>query len=97
MSSLMLLNNIFGISYKFCNYSRTSIDIKVLVSRCFPHIVNLACKAVLGAITKLEYAKENAADFVPNMPAPTTFEDVLRRDPVATTRSLIRGVSENMF
>ena len=92
----MLLNNIFGISYKFCNHSRT-IDIEVLLPRCFPHIVNLACKAVLGAITELKYVKENAVDFVPNTPAPTTFEDVLRRDPVATTRSLIRGVSEYLL
>lgn len=64
-------------------------------SRCFPHIVNLACKAVLGVITQLRYAKEDAADFVPDgeAPPPATFEEALKRDPVATTRSLIRGVS----
>ena len=63
--------------------------------RCFPHIINLACKAVLGVITQLQYAKEDATDFIPDgeAPAPATFEDVLKCDPVATTRSLIRGVS----
>lgn len=63
--------------------------------RCSPHIVNLACKAVLGVITLLQYAKEDAADFIPDgeAPAPATFEDVLKCDPVATTHSLIQGVS----
>ena len=63
--------------------------------RCFPHIVNLACKAVLGVITQLKYAKEDATDFIPDgkAAAPATFEDVLKHDPVATTHSLIQGVS----
>ncbi len=26
--------------------------------RCFPHIVNLACKAVLGVLTELKYIDE---------------------------------------
>ena len=62
--------------------------------RCFPHIVNLACDAVLQAVTKLKYAAENAKDFVPNDedPVPTTFKEALKRDPVATTHSLIGGV-----
>lgn len=63
--------------------------------RCFPHVVNLACKAVLGVITQLQYAQQDAVDFIPDgeAPAPATFEEALKRDPVATTRSLIRGVS----
>ena|SRR5882762_2974018 len=60
--------------------------------RCFPHIVNLACKAVLTAITKLDFAKETAQNYVPTGPAAQTFADALRRDPIATSRSLIRGV-----
>ncbi|KAJ7830825.1 hypothetical protein B0H13DRAFT_1654922, partial [Mycena leptocephala] len=32
---------------------------------CFPHIVNLACKAVLGAITNMDFAAPEADDFVP--------------------------------
>ena len=65
------------------------------IYRCFPHIVNLACHAVLEAVTKLKYAAENAEDYVPNDedPVPATFEEALKCDPVATTRSLIQGVS----
>ena len=65
------------------------------IYRCFPHIVNLACHAILEAVTKLKYAAENAEDYVPNNedPVPATFKEALKRNPVATTRSLIRGVS----
>jgi len=61
--------------------------------RCFPHIVNLACKAVLSAITNLEYAAEEAEDYIPPNTESLTFLDALSRDPVAAVRSLIRSVS----
>jgi hypothetical protein len=75
--------------------------------RCFPHVVNLACKAVLAAITDIEYAAETAGDFVrPEQGALDEQPDgdergwatnhflqrVRRRDPIATLRSLIRAV-----
>ncbi|KZT28411.1 hypothetical protein NEOLEDRAFT_1035922, partial [Neolentinus lepideus HHB14362 ss-1] len=60
--------------------------------RCFPHIVNLACKAVLGAMTDMSYAAENAANYVPNDDSVTTIADAIRRDPVATTRTLVRVI-----
>jgi len=62
--------------------------------RCFPHVVNLACKAVLSAITRIEYAAENAGDYVPIVigPRSTTFAEAITRDPIATLRSLVRGV-----
>ena len=41
-----------------------------------------------------EYAKDNAMDFAP---APATFEEVLKCDPVATTWSLIQGVSVHLL
>ena len=65
------------------------------IYRCFPHIVNLACHAVLEAVTKLKYTAENAEDYVPNNedPVPATFEEALKHDPLATTCSLIQGVS----
>jgi hypothetical protein len=55
--------------------------------RCFPHIVNLACKAVLAAITNLDYVAETAEDFYPS-----NFLEGLDRDPIATVRSLICAV-----
>lgn len=55
--------------------------------RCFPHVVNLACKAILAALTDLNYARE-----------PTTAEeqvsflDAVDKDPIATIRALIRVI-----
>lgn len=60
--------------------------------RCFPHIVNLACKAVLAAMTKLEHGLSSAPDYVPKGPLPLSFLEALTRDPIATLQSLIRSV-----
>ena len=62
--------------------------------RCFPHVVNLACKAVLSAITRIEYAAENAGDYAPPAigPRSTTFTEAIACDPIATLQSLVRGV-----
>ncbi|EPQ49932.1 hypothetical protein GLOTRDRAFT_67196, partial [Gloeophyllum trabeum ATCC 11539] len=51
--------------------------------RCFPHIINLACKAVLGAMTNMEYASNEAADFIPQGNI---------RDPIASARTLVRTI-----
>lgn len=66
--------------------------------RCFPHIVNLACKAVLGAITNLNFASQDAPDFIPSAPpGPRTeaqsFMDAIDRNPIATVRTVVRVVS----
>ena len=68
-----------------------------MISSCFPHVVNLCCKAVLGAITDLKFAEEMAADYECSGDVPQTFEETLKRDPIATTRSLIRGVCQKAF
>ncbi|OBZ71068.1 hypothetical protein A0H81_08990 [Grifola frondosa] len=60
--------------------------------RCFPHIVNLACKVFLTGITNMDYAAENAEDFFPEQLQADSFVAALRRDPVATVRSLIRAI-----
>ena len=57
--------------------------------RCFPHIVNLACKAVLAAITNLKYIDdtvEGYTDFTPG-----DFQSAT--DVIATIRALINSVS----
>lgn len=54
---------------------------------CFPHIVNLACKAVLGVMTSMNYVQPGSLDYVP----PDILNGILR-DPIATLRSLIRLV-----
>ena len=63
-----------------------------LTLRCFPHIVNLACKAVLAAITHLEYVKETADNYIPTGPGPSSFTDAISHDPIATLWSLIMAV-----
>ncbi|KAF7328561.1 HAT family dimerization domain-containing protein [Mycena venus] len=61
--------------------------------RCFPHIVNLACKAILGAITNMDFAASGAADFVPGPAAPPrTILDAIAHDPVATVRTSVRVI-----
>ncbi|KAG2345688.1 hypothetical protein BDR05DRAFT_880114, partial [Suillus weaverae] len=58
--------------------------------RCFPHIINLACKAVLGAITNLDFASQDAPDFIPSAPPgleSRSFMDAIDRDPIATIRA----------
>jgi hypothetical protein len=63
--------------------------------RCFPHVINLACKAVLAAVTKIELAHETAEDHVPDptgIAPPWYFQDAMKRDPIASLCSLIRNV-----
>jgi hypothetical protein len=53
-------------------------------SSCFPHVVNLACKAVLAAITDMDFTAENAEDYNPSGTSP---------DPIVTLRTLVQVVS----
>ncbi|KAJ7580032.1 hypothetical protein C8J56DRAFT_795274, partial [Mycena floridula] len=50
--------------------------------RCFPHVVNLACKAVLAAITNMDFVADDARDFEPGV----------TRDPIATVQAVVRVV-----
>lgn len=52
---------------------------------CFPHVVNLACQAVLAAITNMDFASDSAPDFDP--------QTEVRRDPIAMIRTVVRVVS----
>ena len=54
---------------------------------CFPHIVNLACKAVLEAITNLKYVDETVEGYEDYEPG------VFSRDTIALVRSLVNAVS----
>jgi len=60
-----------------------------IFTRCFPHIVNLACKAVLGVLTKISLiddTQEGYEDYDPT--------EVIGRDCIATIRSLITTVCD---
>jgi hypothetical protein len=41
----------------------------------------------------MDFAAENANEFVPDGPSATTFIDAIDWDPIATVRSVIRAVS----
>ena len=57
---------------------------------CFPHIVNLACKAVLAAITNLEYVDDTVEGYTDYEPSRFS------RDLIATIRSLVNSVRNNL-
>ena len=54
------------------------------LSRCFPHIVNLAGNAALSAITDLKYVeREGQTEYVPG---------IFRKDCIATVHSFTNAV-----
>jgi hypothetical protein len=55
----------------------------IIFCRCFPHIVNLACKAILSAITDMDFTAEETEDHV---------SEGISSDPIATLRTLVRVV-----
>lgn len=69
--------------------------------RCFPHIVNLACKATLGAITDLKYVEgeEQSENIIITDLKNVDDEEQLEYDPrtpgrdcIATVHSLVKAV-----
>ena len=62
------------------------------VSRCFAHIVNLACQDVLSAITDMKYAEPQADVYLPASSQAPGQAVAQKRDPVAIVRSLVREV-----
>lgn len=62
--------------------------ILMLFDSCFPHIVNLACKAVLAAITDLTYIDDTIEDYSDYDPSSTYTKDC-----IATARSLVNAVT----
>ena len=60
--------------------------------RCFPHIINLACKAVLGKITDISYATADTNEYDPPLPLHDGFAYALQRDPIAIVRSFTKAV-----
>ena len=60
---------------------------------CFPHIINLACQAIVKSITKIQYISDKGSlEFVPTVSTARTFHEALTHDPVAHIRALIRVV-----
>jgi hypothetical protein len=64
---------------------RISLSLRtfIIFYRCFPHIVNLACKAVLSAMANTDFTAEEAEEYV---------LEGTSSDPIATLRTLIWAV-----
>ncbi|THV04126.1 hypothetical protein K435DRAFT_211933 [Dendrothele bispora CBS 962.96] len=54
--------------------------------RCFPHIVNLACKSVISTVTNIDYAADDAPEFSPQ------HSD---QDPIASIRAIVRAIRQS--
>ena len=60
---------------------------------CFPHIINVCCQHVITSLTNTDMAnpaQEFVAAHPPGHPNQQTFEEAVRRDPVALGRNIIR-------
>jgi len=58
----------------------------------FPHIINLACKAVLGKITTILYATANTNEYAPPLPLYNSFAYGLQWDVIAIVYSFTKAV-----
>ena len=64
---------------------------KIITScTCFPHVVNLACQAVLAALTSLNYAREAQTS-----EEQISFLEALDKDLIVMLCTLIHVVSSN--
>jgi hypothetical protein len=67
-----------------------AIDRRIM---CFPHVINTCCQHVIGSLTDVALI-ESAEVFVgalpPGLPDRQTFEDAVKRDPVALGRNIVR-------
>ena len=54
--------------------------------------MNLACKAVLAAITDVKFAEEDAEEYIPGNDYALTTLQQLDKNSIATLRSLIKTV-----
>lgn len=71
--------------YRYLNYH--------IFSSCFPHIVNLACQAVLGMLTTVEFIDESAEDYEEY----NVEGNMYNKDLIASIRSLINTVCSQVF
>jgi hypothetical protein len=62
--------------------------ILMLFDSCFPHIVNLACKAALAAIMDMTYINNTIEGYLDYDPSFTYAKDC-----IATARSLVNAVN----
>ena len=71
MPATMILN--FGYSWRSPFFAEFALTFSHV--RCFPHVVNLACQAMLAAITNMDFASDSVPDF--------DLQTEVQRDPIA--------------
>lgn len=64
-----------------------------MFSRCFPHIVNLACQAVLKMLTRVEFIDETVEGYEEY----NVEENLYNKDLIASIRSLISTVCSRVL
>ena len=60
---------------------------------CFPHVINICCQHVIADFTNIELAEateEFVAVLPPGVSNRQTFEEAVKRDPVALGRNIVR-------
>jgi hypothetical protein len=62
------------------------------ILRCFPHVVNLACKAVIGVLMNVKHMDETQDDYEEYNP-----DIVYHRDLIANFRSLATSVCSKLY
>jgi hypothetical protein len=67
-----------------------SIDKRIM---CFPHVINICCQHVISQFTDIDLAEsinEFIAEELSYLPQLQTFEEAIKRDPVALGRNIVR-------
>ena len=62
---------------------------------CFPHIINICCQHVISDFTHIELsesAEDFFADLLPDCPHLQTFEEAVKRDPVALGHNIVHAL-----
>jgi len=59
---------------------------------CFPHVVNICCQHIIKEFTNIELAdiEEIRLTTLPNLTNTPSYEDAVKRDPVACGRNVVR-------
>ena len=60
---------------------------------CFPHVINICCQHVIADFTNADMAsavEDFVSAFPPGRPDQQTFEEAVKRDPVALGRNIVR-------
>jgi len=61
---------------------------------CFPHVINICCQHIISDFTNIDLS-ESTEDFpaeqAPERPHLQTFEEAVKRDPVALGRNIVRA------